>query len=286
MSGRIDLHTHSTASDGLLAPAALVAAAAERGVAVLALTDHDTVAGVAEAARSGTRLGVRVVPGLELSCDPGGDVGAGNADILGYFVDVDDPDFLALTRRLRSAREERARAMVEQLRRLGHELTWDAVLLEAGDGCVGRPHVAQALVAIGAVPDVAQAFSSLLRRGGPGYVDRRRMTPAEACRHIRGAGGVPVLAHPVPIDRPYSDPKRLRTFLPPLIGAGLGGLECHYAAYTERVTRWLVVLADHFGLVPTGGSDYHGPGRSGRELGAAHVPADTVERLEKVAAVR
>lgn len=283
MTGRIDLHAHTTASDGQLAPAALVQAAAERGVSVLAITDHDTVAGVAEARAAAVSVGVRVIAGIELNCDLPEGSGDDHADILGYFVDVADPGLLRLTEDILAARRERAREMVRRLRLLGADVTYDQVEAIAGSGAVGRPHVARALVAAGFVPDVPAAFRSYIGRGGPAYADRYRLSPADACRRVRAAGGVPGLAHPVPPDRPYSDPKRLRFFLVPLVEAGLGALECYYPGYTARVSRWLVALADYFGLVPTGGSDFHGPGRPERELGSVDVPAGTVERLAAAA---
>jgi predicted metal-dependent phosphoesterase TrpH len=275
----IDLHTHTTASDGSLAPAALVALAAESGVSVLGITDHDTTAGIAEALAAGQRHGVTVVPGIELNSD----FEDRHCDILGYFIDSENEPLRALMTRLQHARAERAVIIVEKLNGLGVAISIDEVIAIADGGAVGRPHIARALVARGHVADVSEAFRLYIGRRGPAYADRYRLSPAEACAFIRAAGGVPVLAHPVPPSDPFSDPLKLLTFLPGLVEAGLGGLECYYAGYTARVSRWLDALAWHFHLVPTGGSDYHGPWRQDRVLGCVEVPAETVEKLRQAA---
>ncbi len=275
MAHAVDLHTHTTASDGALTPSELVALAAAEGIEILAITDHDTTEGLAAAEAAAADLGLTLVPGVELNTDYDG----GSADILGYFFDCASPELQTLLATIRAARVTRARAMVEKLRLLGSRVTYDDVLRYAGDGAVGRPHVARALVEEGFVADVGAAFRRYIGNGGPAYAPRYKLLPADACRAIRAAGGVPSLAHPVPPDDPYSDPKRLRTFLPPLVAAGLGGLECYYSGYTAKVNRWLEALAWHFKLVPTGGSDFHGPWRPDKPLGGVDVPRDTVDRL-------
>lgn len=275
----IDLHAHTTASDGTLAPAELVALAARSGLTVLAITDHDTTDAVAAARAAGADVGVRIIAGVEMSTEDE----RGEHDILGYFVDVDDPSFQALLGSIRDHRRERAVAIVDRLRAAGAPIHMDDVFALSDGGAIGRPHVARALVAAGWAEDVGDAFGRYLGRGRSAHVPRHRQSPAEACAAIRGAGGVPVLAHPTPPSNPWSDPKRLRTMLGPLADAGLGGLECYYTGYTARVSRWLVVLAEHFGLVPSGGSDFHGPHRPHGVLGGVRVPADTVERLREAA---
>jgi predicted metal-dependent phosphoesterase TrpH len=275
-TGVTDLHTHTTASDGSLTPEELVAFAAERGVAVLGITDHDTTEGLAAARGAATTLGVRVVDGIELNCD----TEARHADVLGYLFDAEDTALQALLTTIRDVRERRAELMVERLKALGSSITFEKVAAVAGSGSVGRPHVAQVLVAEGFVPDVSAAFARYIGPGGPAYADRYRLAAPEACALIRRAGGVPVLAHPVAPHEAHGDEGRLRRFLQDLVDAGLGGLECFYSGYTAQVSRWLVALADHFALVPTGGSDFHGPWRVGRELGAVDVPPETVARLE------
>jgi hypothetical protein len=272
---RIDLHTHTTASDGSLAPAELVTAAIEVGITHLAITDHDTTQGLLAARPAAAEQGLTLVPGIELSTEYDG----GTADILGYCFDPDDTTLQALLATIRDERATRATVMVQRLRALGSGITDADVLAIAGEGSIGRPHVAQALVAEGFVSTVGEAFHRYIGDGGPAHAARYKLAPEEACRVIRRAGGVPALAHPVPPGDPYSDPKRLRSFLPSLVAAGLGGLECYYSGYTAKVCRWLDALAWHFKLVPTGGSDYHGPWRPDRPLGGVDLPPDTVDRL-------
>ena len=279
----IDLHTHTRVSDGELSPGALVSLAAEIGLTVLGITDHDTTEGIPEAVAVAGGLGVTVVPGVELNCDIEIAGKSGHADILGYFIDIEDRKLRDLLETILAARDQRARTMVSRLQALGAAIDFEDVAALSGGGAVGRPHVAQALVASGFVPDVATAFHEYIGRDGPAYADRYRLAPVDACRVVRAAGGVPVLAHPVPPGDPWSDPKRLRHFLPPLVDAGLGGLECYYPGYTRRVNRWLGALSHHFGLVPSGGSDYHGAWRIENELGAVEVPPDTVDRLRQAA---
>ncbi len=273
---RIDLHTHTTASDGSLAPRELVALAAAGGVTHLAVTDHDTTAGLAAAEAEARARGIAFVTGIELSSEADGIA----TDILGYFIDPAAPALQAVLARIRDVRQARAATMVARLRDLGAPITLDDVHAFAGpDTAVARPHVARALVAAGFVADVPEAFRRYIGRHGPAYAERYKLTPAEACGLIRAAGGVPVVAHPTPPGNPFSDPKHLRTYLPPLVEAGLGGLECHYPGYTRRVSRWLEALAWHFKLVPTGGTDYHGPWRASPAPGTVDVPPDTVARL-------
>ncbi|RIL08555.1 PHP domain-containing protein [bacterium] len=273
---RIDLHAHTTASDGSLAPRELVALAAAHGVTHLAVTDHDTTAGLAEAAAAAQDLGITLVPGIELSTEADGI----STDILGYFVDPAAPALQAVLARIRTVRQTRVVTMVERLRELGAPITLDDVYAFAGaDTAIARPHVARALVAAGFVDDVPDAFRRYIGRHGPAYAERYKLTAPEACRLVRAAGGVPVVAHPTPPNDPLSDPKRLRTYLPPLVEAGLGGLECYYPGYPRKVNRWLEALAWHFRLVPTGGTDYHGAWRASPPPGGVDVPPDTVARL-------
>ncbi|HQZ72823.1 MAG TPA: PHP domain-containing protein [Anaerolineae bacterium] len=273
----IDLHSHSTASDGTLTPAALVAAAAQAGVTHLGLTDHDSMDGIAEAQSAAAELGITLVPGVELSTEHDGII----SDILGYFADPAQPELARLFAATRLERVERAQRMVDALIDLGADIDLPRVAALATGGLITRPHVAQALVEAGFVGDRAEAFRRFIGQGRPAYVARVKLSPEEACRILRAAGGVPVLAHPVPPRRAFADPKGLLQLLPRLAAAGLGGLECHYPGYAARTIRWLEVLAGHNGLIPTGGSDYHGPWRPQSLLGAVRtVPADTVDRLQ------
>jgi predicted metal-dependent phosphoesterase TrpH len=273
--GPTDLHTHTTASDGSYDPAELVRRASDAGLEVLGITDHDTTDGLAEAEASASEHGLTIVPGVELNCD----VANIHADILGYLIDPSADELQHLLARIRAARVERAKAMVAKLQAAGAEITYTHVEGIAGSGSVGRPHVAQALVDSGFVPDVGTAFGSWIGAKGPAYEDRFRLEPEAAVAVIRRAGGVPVLAHPVSPASTGRDDGATRRFVERLARAGLGGLECHYTGYSGEVIRWLNVLADHFGLVPTGGSDFHGPRLPERVLGGIEVPHDTLERL-------
>lgn len=267
---RADLHTHTTASDGTLSPAELVRQARAAGLQVLAVTDHDTTCGIPEALEEASRCGVEVVPGVELSTDvPGTEV-----HILGYFVDWHDPGLLALLRRMREGRVARAREMVRRLNQLGIPLTFEEVARHA-DGAVGRPHVARALVAGGHVASFEEAFTRYLAKGRPAYVERERFTPEEAVQAVLRAGGVPVFAHPLW----GGDRDRIEQ----LVRVGLAGLEVYYPDHSAADVRRFLSWAEEFGLVATGGSDYHGPGPASRApLGSVYVPPEAVEALKAV----
>ncbi len=269
MANRIDLHTHSTVSDGLLSPDALVRAAARGGLTTLALTDHDTIDGVQEAIDTGQEVGVEIVPGVEL----GTSVERREHHILGYFVDIARTSFRADLDELASRRVRRATLMVERLADAGVPITLNDVLAVAGHGTVGRPHLARVLIAHGFATDVSDAFEKYLKAGRPAYVPRQPFPPEEAIDLILRAGGVPVLAHPFSTGDPVAAVARLQP-------AGLLGLEVYYGEYDDDQRGFLRSLADRTGLIPTGGSDFHGFGyRSGRELGSPPVPEDTVDRL-------
>jgi predicted metal-dependent phosphoesterase TrpH len=274
--GPTDLHTHTTASDGSYSPTELVARARDAGLRVLGITDHDTTDGLAEAAAAAEANGIALAPGIELNCD----IGDLHADILGYLIEPDAPDLQDLLARIRAARVERARTIVSKLQAAGAPVTFDQVQAIAADGSVGRPHIAQAMVDSGFVPDIRTAFGEWIGTRGPAYADRFRLEPEEAIAVIRRARGVPVLAHPVPASSSGMDDDGFtRRFVERLAAAGLGGLECHYTGYTATLSRWLTTLAEHFGLVPSGGSDFHGPRHPERVLGGVDVPHDTLERL-------
>ncbi len=269
----VDLHTHTTASDGQLRPAELVALAAQRGVAVLGVTDHDTTAGLEEALEAGQRMEVEVVPGIELSTA----VDAGEVHILGYFIDYHSQPLQEALLAFQARRLERARAMVSRLRALGIGITFDDVLGLAGGGTISRAHLARLLTERGYTSSVEDAFARYLARGRPAYIPYDRPTPVEAVQVVRGAGGAAVLAHPYSVSG-------LEGLLPRLIAAGLVGLEVWYGEYTVEQRQALAELADAQRLIPTGGSDYHGEGfREGRELGSVDVPMETVARLRRAA---
>ena len=264
-----DFHTHSHHSDGVLTPTDLIRCAGANGVRSLALTDHDTTAGVAEAQRAGEAIGVRVIPGVELSADlPDG----GDAHILGYFPSVEQPRLQAQLARYREGRTSRGRKMLAKLAALGMPLRWERVLEIAGEAAVGRPHVAQALVEGGHVGSVREAFDRYLHTGGPADAAREKVPPAEAIALIRESGGVAALAHPSFL--PDAD-----SAVAALAAAGLEGLEVYYKNYTPEEVERFRALADAHGLVPTGGSDYHGIHDDEREPGDFTFAEDDVARF-------
>ncbi len=264
---RVDLHTHSTASDGELSPAELVQLALERGLDVIALTDHDSVAGLDAAlqAAQGTRL--EVIPGVELSAD----VPQAEVHVLGYWMDWHAPHFQEMLEKFRDGRVGRAENMVKKLAALGAPISFERVKEIAGDAAIGRPHVAQALLEAGHVSTVAEAFDKYIARNGPAYVERFRLTPEDAVTLILSAGGVPVLAHP----------REVTSYVLPMVRAGLLGLEVHYGLYDDATIQMLSQLAREYGLVATGGSDFHGLNKMAHlsGLGVTNVPPQVVERL-------
>jgi hypothetical protein len=268
---RIDLHTHTTASDGLLDAAALLAEAATHGVRLLAVSDHDTTAAVDPALEAGRRAGVEVWPAVELSCD----VEAGEVHMLGYFIDHHLPWFEALLVRLRDGRVRRAERMVERLAALGVPVDYGRVVALAGGGAIGRPHVARALVEAGWVRDLPEAFDRFIGRNGPAYVERVKMTPSEAVAIIQSAGGLAVLAHPG---------WGQDALIPTLIAAGLDGIEVYYPDHTPTMVARYREIAERHGLLITGGTDFHGGDLATRvSIGNQYVPEEIVPALREAA---
>jgi predicted metal-dependent phosphoesterase TrpH len=265
----IDLHTHSIRSDGVLTPTELVRRAAERGVTIQALSDHDTLSGVAEAAAEGERLGVRIIAATELNTESEW----GDAHILAYFVDPHDAAFEEKMRWLRENRGRRIELMVEKLSALGYPVTLARVQEIAQGGSLGRPHLAQALFEAGHVPSYDHAFDTLIAKGAPAYVPRVGLAPLEAVELVRAHGGVSALAHPFTVDR-------IEELIPQLARAGLAGLECYYGSHTPALTAELLRLATRHDLIPTGGSDFHGRGEHGAPLGGVFVPPENITALE------
>ncbi|MEV4424838.1 PHP domain-containing protein [Streptomyces sp. R-07] len=248
---RIDLHTHSTASDGTDSPAELVRNAAAAGLDVVALTDHDTTRGHTEAIAA-LPEGLTLVTGAELSCRMDG-IGL---HMLAYLFDPAEPALLAERELVRDDRVPRARGMVAKLQELGVPVTWEQVARIAGDGSVGRPHVAEALVELGVVPDVSGAFTSeWLADGGRAYVEKHELDPVDAIRLVKAAGGVTVFAHPLAVKRGQvlSEASIAR-----LADAGLDGIEVDHMDHDEATRARLRGLAQELGLLTTGSSDYHG----------------------------
>lgn len=254
---RIDLHTHSTASDGTQSPAQVVAAAADAGLDVVALTDHDTTAGWEPAAQAALRHGVALVRGTEVSANVRGI----SIHVLSYLQDPQHPALVAAIDGTRRARLGRAREIVDRLAR-DLPITWEDVLEQAaGAVVVGRPHVADALVARGVVPDRATAFAHLLASGSPYDVPYYAPSGVEAVTAIRASGGVPVFAHPGADARGDVVPDRV---FDELAEAGLAGLEVHHRDHTAQQRERLTAIAHRLGLLVTGSSDYHGAGKSNR----------------------
>lgn len=274
---RVDLHLHSTVSDGRLSPAEVVRRAAGLGLTVIALTDHDNVDGIAEALEEAKNLpGLRVIPGIEISTD----IDQGELHLLGYFIDYTSPDLLASLIRMRHSREKRAQRMIANLAQLGLPVEWRRVQEIAGDGSVGRPHIAQALLEKGYIATIKEAFDKYIAYGGPAYAKREKMTPAEAMKLVLQAGGLPVLAHPLTL-------KNTVALIAGFKESGLVGLEAYYSGYTAQEIDNLVGLATKYGLITTGGSDYHGLDDGGEPMmGAVGVPMKSAEQLIALAEQR
>lgn len=276
---KVDLHLHSSISDGVLSPAGLVEKAAGLGLTAIALTDHDNVDGIAPAIKAAARFStLTFIPGIEISSD----IKDGEVHILGYFIDHTNPDFLKRLDEMRISRITRARKMIEKLARLGVRVEWERVQQVAGDGSVGRPHIAQALLEKGLISTIQEAFTRYLAFNGPAYVHRDKLTPEEAIELIINAGGTAVLAHP--LTKASSNPEPL---VQRLVKAGLAGLEAHYKEYPQEDREMLIRLADKYGLITTGGSDYHGLDESVEVMiGEAGVPPEVVGNLIEIAGKR
>jgi predicted metal-dependent phosphoesterase TrpH len=276
---QVDLHTHTTASDGSLPPGQLVQRASRLGLKVLSITDHDTVAGIPEALAAGAAHGIEVIPGVEINTDvPGAEL-----HVLGYFIDhahAELNDKLAL---IRDGRIGRAKRMAEVLTDMGAPVRFERILEIAGEGSVGRPHVAQALMEAGHVTSFSQAFEKYIGRTGPAYVERAKFTPAEACALIRRAGGLPVLAHPVFFDHSGMIKARFdeANLLPEMLAQGLAGIEVYYPRYDAITIEHLLGLARRHNLVVTGGTDFHGIRLSEPDLGGVYVPMKVVRKLKE-----
>jgi 3',5'-nucleoside bisphosphate phosphatase len=257
----IDLHMHSTCSDGTYSPSELVQRARSAGVTRMALTDHDTVAGLSEARAEAERQGIAFIGGLEISAE----LQPGTMHILGYGFDEASPDLLDKLEYVQRARRERNPKIVEKLRGLGFELTMEEVAAKAGGTVVGRPHFAQVMVEKGYAKDTQEVFDKYLAKGKPAYLDKVRLSPEESVAAVRAAGGVAVLAHPLQLRA--KDDTELDAMVQSLACAGLQGMECYYRNHTEEDTRKFLALAKKYGLFATGGSDFHGTNRPHISLG-------------------
>ncbi|HEY96730.1 MAG TPA: PHP domain-containing protein [Dehalococcoidia bacterium] len=272
--GLVDLHVHSTASDGKFTPEEIVAKAARLGLRVMALTDHDSIEGIVPALRAARAFpDFRLIPGVEISTD----MPEGQAHVLGYFIDFHGDDLKSALEMFRNSRERRAKGMVDKLHDLGIDIEWERVQEIAGDGSVGRPHIAQALLEKEYISSFNEAFNKYIGQDGPAYVERDKMTPVEAVELIKLGRGLPVLAHPFTINGP-------ETMLPALKEAGLVGLEAYYKDYTPDQIDALLKLAEKYGLIVTGGTDYHGiDDRNEVMLGGVDVPMESMDKLTALA---
>lgn len=273
----IDLHIHTSASDGRFSPAEIVSRSAAAGLAVIAITDHDTVDGIAPALQAArTFPSLRVIPGVEISTD----IPAGQAHILGYLVDYTDHELQIALEKMRNSRWERARKMVARLEDLGCRIEWERVREIAGAASVGRPHIAQALMEKDYVESIKDAFTRYISQDGPAYVERDKMTPVQAAELILQAKGLPVLAHPLTVPDPEAMVIELKA-------AGLTGIEVYYKDYSRDDINRLLRLSDRYGLVNTGGTDYHGlEPETDIDIGGVDVPAECVEQLLTLAQQR
>ncbi|MBU0678893.1 MAG: PHP domain-containing protein [Verrucomicrobia bacterium] len=273
----IDLHVHSTFSDGTLTPEELIQLAIDTGLNAIALTDHDTTNGIPRFLAAAEGSPVKAIPGVEISADSK----HGALHILGYFVEPGSTALAEALHRIRESRDVRNREIFHNLNRLGLSLNWSEVEKYAGEDVMGRPHFAAAMVGKGYVKDKNTAFNKYLGRGKRAYAERYRPSPLECIDLIKSAGGVSVLAHPFTLEL---SPKQTRSLLSKLRSFGLEGLEVYYPAHDAHLTREFLNLARELDLVPTGGTDFHGEGspdiKLGSGFGGLEVADETIALLE------
>ncbi len=276
---RIDLHVHTTASDGSMSPREVVRYACEKDLKAIAITDHDDVSGIADAVDEGKILGVEVIPGVELSVDHEGVF----FHLLGYMIDWENSDLNNALYELRESRNIRNRKIINKLNELGCSITYEEVLEESVSGAVGRPHFAQVMLKSGFVNDYYEAFNKYLRNGGPAYFGRDKISFPKASELIRNAGGLPVLAHPHSLG--IKERSKLSQFIDDLAKYGLKGIEAHYSKHSKSQTSLYTFLAQERELIITGGTDFHGENKPGVDLGAGkgkmHIPYSILENLKK-----
>jgi len=278
----IDLHIHSTASDGTLSPADIIALALRLRLGAIAITDHDSVAGSREALLNGTPEALGFLTGVEISAEPPPSYpGAGSIHILGYGMRLDDPELNGTLEKLQGARKDRNPQIVARLNKLGIALRLDEVEREAGDGQPGRPHIAKLLVKKGIVRTIDDAFDRYLGNGKPAYVDKYRIESSQAIELINAAGGIPVLAHPCLLE--LESDQQLDELLREMMSMGLKGLEVYFSEHTPEQIHRYSELAKRCDLLMTGGTDFHGDIqpeiRMGVGRGDLHVPFELYEKL-------
>lgn len=269
--GGADLHTHSLHSDGTNTPTSIVERALQRGLTALALTDHDSVDGLDEARARAEGTGLEVISGVELSAHDG----SVEVHMLGLYVDDHDAEFRQALVAFREQRLLRAHAILERLEELGYDLSWDDVLERARGGSIGRPHIAEAMVAAGFVGTIDEAFRRFLGSKGPANIARKTLTPRGAIELVRRAGGVPAIAHPATMQRD--------ALIPELAKLGLTALEVFHPRHDENDRRRYLRLCEKYNLISTGGSDTHGARTGYSQVGDTTVPIEIVERLREAA---
>ena len=278
--GHIDLHLHTTASDGVLSPSEVVRYAKAKGLQAIAITDHDTIEGCEEGLAEGERIGFEVIPGIEISAEhlPG------SMHILGFFLDIHHPLLNERLRYLQKARAERNPRIVEKLNRLGIDITFEEVLKASGGGQVGRPHFANVLLEKKYVRSFQEAFDRFLKKGAPAYVDKFRFSSREALHFIDEAKGVAVLAHPNTLG--MNDYSELEKLILQLVKEGLKGIEVYYPEHSPTEVAQYKTIADRYSLLSTGGTDYQGMEKNGLDIGTGRgemkLPYSIVENLRAV----
>jgi 3',5'-nucleoside bisphosphate phosphatase len=267
---KADLHLHTTASDGRYSPEELVRMAASLGLEVIAITDHDSVNGIAPALKTAQSFPtLKVIPGVEI----GTDVPHGEIHVLGYFINYVDTDLINKLAELRDSRKTRAQKMIAKLADLGIHIEWERVQEIAGSGSVGRPHIAQAITEKGYVQSHKEAFVKYIGREGPAYAERQKMTVEQVVEMVMKAGGLAVLAHPADIEN-------LEELIPRLQRVGLAGIEVYYGTYATKSMQYLASVAHKHGLIATGGSDFHGLEHiSETPMGGVDIPSECIKRL-------
>ncbi len=270
----VDLHTHSTASDGTCTPEELVAWAAAAGIRRMALTDHDTLAGVAQAQVTGRRLGVEVISGIELSADWRGT----DVHVLGYGMEPDAEPLRVLLDWVRQERTERNLRMVKRMADDGVDVSMEQLRQRFPDAVLGRPHLARVLMEQGKADSIGEAFRCWLNPGRPYYLPRTKVTLARAVEAIAASGGLPVLAHPMQYG---FSPEELREFVAEFAGVATGGMEIYYTGYDRETRAELFAMAQKYGLWITGGSDFHGENKPHIHLGELEVPRSVADCVRK-----
>ncbi len=275
---RIDLHVHTTASDGSCSGEEVVRLALEEGLSAIAITDHDTVSGYASAAKAGAAAGLEVIPGIEISTRFHASV-----HILGYYIDPDSPELRPVLDWVVQDRDERNRKMAGKMAADGLPVSYEQMQRRFGE-VIGRPHFAQLLVELGLAGSVQDAFARFVEKGQKYYMPRSFLSIERSIEIIRLAGGLPVLAHPFQYKL---DDAQLRELIEHCLASGLRGMECRYSGYTEEQSAYLLRLAAEYGLLPTGGSDFHGSAKPhiqlGRGTGSLAVPYAYLEGLREAA---